>query len=372
MTTGVLRALEFSMQLGRSERPDFGSKMSCYEVPMSKIPRPDLTQLSDEALLADFQDLVINEQEKLVLQLDHIVELDRRKLSAQYPSLRAFLLAEMNLEEWRAERLIRAARLLGRFPELREKLWTGALNLSLLELALGYGHREKLSEQDLWECFEAVSGKTCKSARQELARRYPAAEKDLPRDRVRPLTEDLSELHCVVRTSFLEILDDVRGILAHSHPGAKIGELLEVMGTEYRTRHHPEEKAMRAQARAQAKMVKEGAEKGPVENSSESRSEVTETPALTRVGSQTEARVISQSMAHELVLRDGYQCRFVDPVTGKRCESRQGLERDHIIAWADGGSTTLANARYLCILHHKRVSFMRFGECSKFFRPKKE
>ena len=95
---------------------------------------PTLSNLSDEDLIAGFQDLVISEQEQLVLQLEHLAELDRRKLFREYSSLRAFLIGEFGMDEWLAERRIRAARLLARFPGLREKLWAGKLNLSLVEI----------------------------------------------------------------------------------------------------------------------------------------------------------------------------------------------------------------------------------------------
>ena len=125
-----------------------------------------------------------------------------------------------------AERYIRAARLLSRFPELRSKLALGSLNLSLLEYALGAAHREKLSDPELWDLLEAISGKSCRAARREIAIRYPHST-ELPRDRVRPLTEDLSELRCVAKNSTLETLEEIRGFLAHSHPNLLMGDLLD-------------------------------------------------------------------------------------------------------------------------------------------------
>src|SRR3954454_22110609 len=104
-----------------------------------------LTNLSDADLIAHFQNLIVDEREKLVLQLEHIAELDRRKLFFHYSSLRAYLVEEHGMEEWNAERKIRAARMLRRLPEVKEKLESGNLNLSLLEIAQGCAHREKLS-----------------------------------------------------------------------------------------------------------------------------------------------------------------------------------------------------------------------------------
>jgi len=94
-----------------------------------------------------------------------------RELFFHYSSLRSYLVEEHGMEEWQAERKIRAARLLIRFPLLEMKIQSGKMNLTLMELAQGCAHREKL------------------------------------------------------------------------------GELIDVLATEYRERHHPEEKAKRAQER---------------------------------------------------------------------------------------------------------------------------
>src|ERR1700722_10026064 len=126
-----------------------------------------LTQLSDEELVSGLQDLLIESQEKLLLELEFICEMDRRKLFLHHDSLRSYLVHEHGMEEWQAERKIRAARMLRRFPELRRKLGSGKMNLSLLELAMGCAHREKLSDPELWDLIEEISGLSVRSAKKE-------------------------------------------------------------------------------------------------------------------------------------------------------------------------------------------------------------
>jgi 5-methylcytosine-specific restriction endonuclease McrA len=307
-----------------------------------------LSLLSDAELIANFQDLIIEEREKLVLQLEHLIELDRRKLFLHYPSLRSYLVEEHGMEEWQAERRIRAARLLKRFPELKFKLESGKLNLTLLEIGMGCAHREGLSDPELMEILEAISGMSCRAARREIASRFPESL-ELPRDRIRPLNAEYSEVTFVASQGLLDKLEEIRGLLAHSHPNMRMGELIDVIATEYRTRNHPEEKARRAQEREVKKK----------------RSEVVETPAPARVEArkerQKEQRTASQAMVHELVRDEGYLCTYVDPISGKRCMSRYGLEVDHVHAWSKGGKTEPINLRFLCKNHHRRVSFLEFG-----------
>ena len=93
----------------------------------------------------------MEEQEKLALQLTLLAEMDRRKLFFHYSSLRAYLVEEHGMEEWCAERRIRAARMLKRFPTLKAMIESGRLNLTLLEIVQGCAHREKLSDPEIQE-----------------------------------------------------------------------------------------------------------------------------------------------------------------------------------------------------------------------------
>lgn len=272
------------------------------------------------------------------------------------------------MEEWNAERKIRAARLLKRFPEIKEMLQSGKLNLTLLELAMGCAHREKLTDSEISEILETISGMSCRAAMREIATLYPQTS-ELPKDRIRPLTAEYSEVRFVASHELLEKLEEIRGLLAHSHPaysnGLKMGELIDVLATEYRERHHPEEKAKRAKAREE-KIEKKQSER--VESPTAPRPEEV---SLTKFSPLSE-RIPNRSITHQLTNRDGYQCSYIDDVTRKRCLSKHGLEIDHIKAWSRGGNTELSNLRYLCSHHHRRVSFLQFGESSKYFRSKQD
>jgi hypothetical protein len=311
-----------------------------------------LSQLSDAQLISNFQGLVIEEREKLVLRLEHLAEMDRRKLFFHYSSLRAYLVEEHGLEEWNAERRIRAARMLKRFPEIKSKMESGRLNLTLLEIAQGCAHREKLSDSELLEIVDVISGMSCRAAKREIASRFPASM-ELPMDRIRPLTAKLSEVSFVAYPELLSKLEDIRGLLAHSHPQIKMGELIELLADDYRDRHHPEEKAKRAKEREMRKR----------------RSEIVDSPTAPRVRTEEQGRTPSQAIVHELTGTKGYKCSYVDPVTQQHCHSQHGLELDHIQAWSVGGETSLRNIRYLCKSHHRRVSFLEFGESSQYARP---
>ena len=311
-----------------------------------------LKTLSDSDLLASFKDLVVDERLALVSQLDHLLEMDRRKLYLGYSSLWACLVHEHGLEDSAAERKIRAARLLGRFPVIRSGLESGKLNLSLLELAMGCASREKFEDSEYLDLIEAISGLSVQAARRKIASRYPSVE--IPHDRIRPLTEELSEVRFVANQELLDQLEEIRGLLAHAHPKLSLAKLIGILAAEYRERHHPEAKARRAQERAERRAESPSATKVP---------EPSESPSSTKV---PEARFASQPLRHELTLKDGYVCSYIDPMTGRRCTSMFALEIDHRQAWANGGKTELRNLRYLCRGHHARVSYLEFGGSARY------
>jgi 5-methylcytosine-specific restriction endonuclease McrA len=66
-------------------------------------------------------------------------------------------------------------------------------------------------------------------------------------------------------------------------------------------------------------------------------------------------------MIHALVRERGYRCAWVDERAEKRRSSRLALEVDPIEPWAKGGGTEVANLRFLCRNHHRRVSLQQFG-----------
>src|SRR5262249_7584539 len=154
--------------------------------------------------------------------------------------------------------------------------------------------------------------------------RYPHST-ELPRDQVRPLNEDLSQLKCVIKNSALEELEEIRGFLAHAHPHLSMGELIGIMASEFRERHHPEAKAKRVEARM-AKKAKQPTAPRVAENMNTSESPTatrvvennyaSDSPAAPRADSSEDRRHPSQKLTHLMILKYGYRCSYVDPMTG--------------------------------------------------------
>ena len=63
---------------------------------------------------------------------------------------------------------------------------------------------------------------------------------------------------------------------------------------------------------------------------------------------------------HQLWERAQAQCEYIDELSGRRCCSRFGLERDHIVPLAKGGTNELSNMRLLCRTHNLLMSRRHF------------
>jgi len=290
------------------------------------------------------------------------------------------------MDEATAQRRIRASRLMKRIPELKGLLGSGKINLGLLDIAQSCAFREQLSDSDFVDLLNAIAGMSCRKAKREVTRKYPKSF-ELPPDRIDPLNDEYSIVSFVASEILLEKLDELKGLLAHSHPGMKMRELIELIAMDYYQRNHPEEKAKRAEQRAMqrtqetAKEEQGGAQRDSGsqvgqkdtsrqqfatelgEKEKEKLSEGVETPSTLMVPNE-EKRTFSQAQTHALVRRDGYRCTYQDAVSGKRCQSVYGLQKDHVQSWSGGGKTSLENARYLCVQHHRRISYLEFGEIS--------
>jgi hypothetical protein len=62
-----------------------------------------------------------------------------------------------------------------------------------------------------------------------------------------------------------------------------------------------------------------------------------------------------------LWVRAGSQCEFIDEKTGRRCDCRFGLQREHVIPLALGGPNDISNMQLLCATHNQLRARRVFG-----------
>lgn len=88
----------------------------------------------------------------------------------------------------------------------------------------------------------------------------------------------------------------------------------------------------------------------------------TEHPRISTQPPGPDSRHIPHQTRREVLARDGEQCSFVDPQTGRRCSEKGFLQLDHVVPFAKGGGSDTAGVRLLCAMHNRHAAGQEFGE----------
>ncbi|MFI5347546.1 MAG: HNH endonuclease [Elusimicrobiota bacterium] len=298
----------------------------------------ELRPLSDDLLMARLSGLVGQERENLGDVVDHLAEVDRRDLALDrgFPSLFHYCVKELRYSEAAAFLRIRAARASRQFPRISTDLRSGELHLDAV--ARLYPHLTN-------ENSETLLGQAAGATKREVLAIVAHFEPPGPeRDVVRPLsppspppnpaddTPDVLPPPARVRFAFtaddelIVMMDKLRGLLRHKHPQGRLEDLFKTA----------------------AKTLLE-------------KIESEKTRARIRKPSASGSRRVPMAVRAEVWSRDGGRCSFVSE-EGRRCDSRDALEFDHIRPWALGGrSDIVENIRLLCRSHNLRLARRRFG-----------
>jgi hypothetical protein len=69
---------------------------------------------------------------------------------------------------------------------------------------------------------------------------------------------------------------------------------------------------------------------------------------------ESKRKYISVKINRQLLSNSRAQCEYVSPITGRRCESKHFLEKDHRIPLAANGTNDYSNFRMLCRSHNQQ------------------
>jgi hypothetical protein len=73
------------------------------------------------------------------------------------------------------------------------------------------------------------------------------------------------------------------------------------------------------------------------------------------------SRSVPAGLRRAVWSRDQSRCGYVDPKSGRRCDSTYALELDHAVPYAKGGLTELTNLRLRCRAHNQYHAIQSFG-----------
>ncbi len=294
-----------------------------------------LSEIDNKTLLIKTQELARNEREITLSVLHHLREIERRHLYAElgFSSLYEYAVQELKYSNGAAHRRIASMRLLDTLPEMEKKLESGVLSLCALAQAQTFFRQEKTESLEVKKSILSnLENKSTREVERELLSCSSHPEKLMP-EKLRPVTQTLTELKILVDEKLLKEIEELRGIMAHRNPHASIKEVLAFAVTKALERVRPKA----PKGLAPALEVKDPQTKN----------------------SQSNTRYISQEVKRRVWQRDKGQCTFEG--AERRCTSKHGLEFDHIQPFAMGGSSTEENLRLRCRAHNQLEAIKVLG-----------
>ncbi len=296
-----------------------------------------LSTVTDGELVAGLKALVVKERGLSAAMLEHLGEVDARKLylPAACSSMVKWCVKVLGMAEQVAYKRIRAARVARRFSVVLEAVAEGRLNLSAVVLIA-----PALTEENAAELVAEVSGMSQGEIGVVLARRTPKPDvpdklerepqqgalvdsnpvAPPPKAKVLPLAPARYSLEVTLSGATKDKLERAQALLRHLVPSGDLAQVIECA---------LEALLEKIEAR------KFGKGKGPrVARKSGSR------------------RHVPMAVRREVVARDGERCAFVGE-DGRRCDEAGFLELDHVVPVARGGESTVEGVRVLCRAHNR-------------------
>ena len=295
--------------------------------------------LSDGALVAGLKALVVEERRLSAAMLEHLGEVDARKLylPAACASMHVYCVRVLGMAEEVAFKRIRAARAARRFPGVLEAVVEGRLSVSAVVWIAPH-----LTEENAAELVVECGGKSKAEIEVVLARRAPKPDvrprlerepeqiglvepvpvppAPPPKAKVKPLAPERFKLEVTLGGETKAKLERAQALLRHQVPGGQLDQVID--------------RAL------DALLEKEEARKfGKVKR-----------PRAARASRSR--GYVPAAMRREVVARDGARCSFVGE-DGRRCEETAFLEMDHVVPVAHGGESTIEGVRVLCRAHNQ-------------------
>src|SRR3954468_13651542 len=220
------------MRIFKEENPVNLNSLSETENPMN------LKSLSEEALLENTRVAAKNERHSTTVVLHHLLEVFVRRLfSPKYPSIHEYAVKDLKYTDAEAGTRINAMWVLRAVPEVDEKIDSGSLNLtSLSQAQVFFRHEAKARQKSKLEgpvtpeakreLLSILENKSTREVDRVILSRVSEPVVFQKKDRVRVVSDTLSELKCLVTDETLGDLKKIRGLLAHQHPNLSMGELL--------------------------------------------------------------------------------------------------------------------------------------------------
>jgi 5-methylcytosine-specific restriction endonuclease McrA len=322
----------------------------------------DLSNVSDNVLLDRTYRYARSERKITHIVLWHINEVERRGLFAQlkYSSIFKYISQHLGYGEKAAYERMHASRLLGKMPELAEKLEEGTLNLTQVVQVQSCINKEeragnKVDIAQTSKIFEKIESMTGENTLKTLAIEFnqPIQMHEV----IQPQRDNTVRAGITFTDEEMEVLKHAKDLLSHSLPNPTWAELIvylakkQIKAIEGKQNHNKENSLKEIKRKVISQ--NEVGQKEISYNKSKQMEETKSPKKLTqRFGVTRERKSIKITTRRKLMEHAGKCCEYTNPNNGQRCNGVYQLQIDHKIPLALGGSNSPSNLRVLCRTHN--------------------
>lgn len=334
-----------------------------------------ISSLTDDQLHKQINELCRGERELTLAFIDHLIEVERRRLYAKrgFSSMFAYCIESLGYSGLAASRRIAAARSIRRFPKIRRMLAARELTLSTLAVVA-----RDLTPQNTVTILKSICGKSARDAEKVLA----GLRGVVPvREHIRPVVtlKTIPPMPWANPTNHNRVGCRTPQLTANTPPTKSESNAAPAAPTEQRFRFEfaGSEAFMRKYQRAAALLSNKLKGKITIEGVFEAlldeyierhdpaarskRREQRAKNAPPTVQSSVVTRHIPRAVRDQVHQRDQHRCTYVSP-DGHRCNETYNLHVDHIEPFAAGGGHDPGNLRLLCAAHNRLMAERVFGK----------
>jgi 5-methylcytosine-specific restriction endonuclease McrA len=323
-----------------------------------------LRKFNDADFIFQMEMLAGIEHRSTINMLHYLNDLERRKafLDLGYSSVFDYCVRKIKYSSSQAGRRIQAARCCRRYPEffaLLRKREVCVTTLALIEPIITDDNKD--------EIVARVRGASRRAVERLLSEyRPPAALRDriqyvqVPQPAPRNVEAALLDRQCaqavpaqhrdsvstekvfvqfLADDEFLKVFEEVQALVPNGDE-KDFADVMKAALIEYRDRHSPAARHARRETKKR-------------EESPDSRRREYEDVAT--------SRHVPDDVRDEIFVRDSGQCTFVG-WNGTRCQCKKGLQIDHIVPFAAGGTHDPSNLRLLCGAHNRLQAERTLGK----------
>ena len=373
----------------------------------------DLQKLGDCKLLSQTKFLVQKERNLNIQVIQHLSEIEYRKLYLKrgFSSLFDYAVKELGYSHGSAYRRIKAMKLCREVPETTSKLKTGDLNLTtvsqlqtffekqngkikqpsvLKNTQINLDNKESDVRGDITsapatECIKGqekasdkltlnysqklnllkqAEGKSSRQTEKLLCEINP--EISMPKEKLRFVGKGKTELKLVIDENLRKKLEDLKNLLSHKNPNMSYQELFSILAEMGLNKYDPRRKLkkkdmkksdQKIQIKKQSQMKNAFVSKNVIFKDKKTQKRIkqleTGSAGASKQFNKKDSRYIPVGIRRFIWTRDQGQCTYICPQTRKKCLSKHLLQIDHIQPYSLGGNFHPDNLRLLCAGHNK-------------------